>query len=250
MDGPQDLMDAFNGKWGVLAWGNPNTVKDMLRGILQRSAAQLVTPADPCVIESMMYGCRVAEVTIIFLTSDTMQQVCVAQQEERAFVADHFAVYLGADTERRRQEAAAPPQPAPVPQGPPPLPPVWPPPLAGPWQPPESQGPAPSRRAHLSPGPGAGRAPSAAVPSPGGAAAAGDPLPPPASGSARAFPPPLARFLPGGPPDPLLEAWNSAEPPPGLRPCPSGTVARKVARGRGVSARANPYQDYRVQGQG
>ena len=165
----------------------------------------------------------------------------MALQEERAFVADQFAAYWEAHTERR-------PQPAMVPQGPPP-PPVWPPPLAGPWQPPESQGPAPYRRAHFSPGPGAGRAPSAAVPPPGGVAAAGDPLPPRAAARAPS-PPPFARFLPGGPPDPLLEAWNSAAPPPRLRPCPSGKVAQEVARGRGVSVRANPYTDFRVRGQG
>ena len=163
MDGPQDLMDAFNGRRGVLTWGSPDTVKRMLRETLQRSIAQRVTPADPCVIESMMYGCRVAGVTTFLLTSDTMQQVCVALAEGRAFVADEFAAYLEAHTERC-------PQPALVPQEPPPPPPVWPPPPAGPWQPPESQGPALFRRAHFSPGSGTGRAPSAAVPPPGGAA--------------------------------------------------------------------------------
>ena len=63
MDDPQDRLDAFNSGWGVLPWGAPDPVKRLLRATLRQCPAQQVpAPADPCVVESMMYGCRVAEV--------------------------------------------------------------------------------------------------------------------------------------------------------------------------------------------
>ena len=190
MDDPQDLLEAFNGRWGVLAWGAPGPVKHMLRTILRQCPAQQgPAPADPCVVESMMYGCRVAEVATILFTSDTMQQVCEALAGRRDFVAEQLSAYLEAQTGRRTQQA---PRPTPLPQGPPP--PLARPPLpAEPWRPLEPQGPAPSRRARLSPGPGAERAPSAAAPPPGGAAAAGDLLPP-LAGAAALAPPPRSPF--------------------------------------------------------
>ena len=76
MDGSQDSLDAFHARLGVLTWRSEVSVKDLLRETLRRSAAQRVTPANPNVIESMMYGCRVAEVTTFLLTPDTMQVLC------------------------------------------------------------------------------------------------------------------------------------------------------------------------------
>ena len=151
------------------------SVKDLLRETLLRSTAQRVTPADPNVIESMMYGCRVVEVTTSLFTSDTIQVLCERMQAERAYVAEAYAVHMEAGVERLRLEAAAAaaahpqpaaahPQPAPVPQGP------WPPPpgVAASLQPPPAY-----RKAHFSPGPGAERAPSAAVPPPWGGGSGG-----------------------------------------------------------------------------
>ena len=252
MDGSQGPLDAFHARLGVFTWRSEVSVKDLLRETLRRNTAQRVTPADPNVIESMMYGCRVAEVTTSLFTSDTMQVFCERLQAERAYVAEAYPVHMEAEVERLRLEAAAAavahprpaaahPQPAPVPQGP------WPP---TPGVAASSQPPPAYRRAHFSPGPGAERAPSAAVPPLGGAAAAGDPLPPPAKAAGRAATPsPPARFLLGEAPDPMLEAWNAARQPPGLQPFPGGTVGREVARGRAAPTRANPYMDYRLRGQ-
>ena len=253
MDGSQDSLDAFHARLGVLTWRNEVNVKDLLRETLRRSTAQRVTPANPNVIESMMYGCRVAEVTTFLLTSDTMQVLCERLQAERAYIAEAYVAHMEAEVERLRLEAAAAavapprptaahPQPAPVPQG------LWPPPpsVAASSQPPPAY-----RRAHLSPCPRAERAPTAAAPPLGGAAAEGDPLPPPAKAAGRAVTPsPPARFLLGGPPDPMLEAWNAARQPPGLQQFPGGMVGREVARGRAASVRANPYSDVRLKKQG
>ena len=76
MDGPQDPLEAFHGACQVLTWWSPTRVKDLVRDALRRSPAQRVTPAGPDVIESMMYGCRVAEVMTAIFTSDTMQVLC------------------------------------------------------------------------------------------------------------------------------------------------------------------------------
>ena len=159
MDGSQDLLDAFSARLGVFTWESAVSVKDLLRETLRQSIAQRVTPADPNIIEAMMYGRRVAEVTTSFLTSDAVQVFCERLQAERVYVAEAYAVYMEAEAERRRQEAtaaaAARPQPAPVPQGP------WPPPpgVAA------SSQPLPAhRKAHFSPGPRAERAPFAAAP--------------------------------------------------------------------------------------
>ena len=59
MDGSQYLLDAFSARWGVLTWGSAVNVKGLLRETLRRSTAQRASPADPNVVESMMYGCRV-----------------------------------------------------------------------------------------------------------------------------------------------------------------------------------------------
>ena len=224
MDGSQDLLDAFNARLGVLTWESAVSVKDLLRETLRRSTAQRVTPAGPNVIETMVYGCRVAEVTTSLFISDTMQVLCERLQAERAYVAEAYAVYMEAGVERRRQEAtaaaAARPQPAPVPQGP------WPP-LPGVAA--SSQPPPAYRKAHLSPGPGAVRAPSAAVPPPGGAAAAGDPL----------------RAAPG------QGSWARSHPP---APCevPAWRTARPIARGleRGRAAARAPAVPWRHGGTG
>ena len=224
MDGSQDLLDAFNARLGVLTWESAVSVKDLLRETLRRSTAQRVTPAGPNVIETMVYGCRVAEVTTSLFISDTMQVLCERLQAERAYVAEAYAVYMEAGVERRRQEAtaaaAARPQPAPVPQGP------WPP-LPGVAA--SSQPPPAYRKAHLSPGPGAERAPSAAVPPPGGAAAAGDPL----------------RAAPG------QGSWARSHPP---APCevPAWRTARPIARGleRGRAAARAPAVPWRHGGTG
>ena len=152
----------------MFTWRSSDGVKELVRDNLRRSTAQSVTPADPDVIEAMMYGCRVAVVVTFLPTSDTMQALCVRLQAERGHVE---AAYQEArEAERLRLEAAAaaaaPPRPSTAypppalePQGP------WPPlaGVAGPSQPPPAY-----RRAHFSPGPGAERAPSAAVPLPGG----------------------------------------------------------------------------------
>ena len=244
MDGSQGPLDAFHARLGVSTWRGEVSVKDLLRETLRRSTAQRVTPFDPNVIESMIYGCRVAEVTTSFLTSGTMQVLCEGLQVERAYVAEAYAVHMEAEVERLRLETAAAvhPRPAAVPQGP------WPPP---PGVAASSQPPPAYRRVHFIPGPGAERAPSAAVPPPGGAAAEGDPLPPSAKAVGRAVTPSHpARFLRGGPPGPMLEAWNAARQPPGLKPFPGGTVGREVARGRAAPTGANPYTDYCLRGQG
>ena len=165
MDGSQDSLDAFHARLGVLTWRSEVSVKDLLRETLRRSTALRVTPANP-IIGSMIYGCMVAEVTTFFFTSDTMQVFCERLQVERAYVAEAYAVHMEAEVGRLRLEAAAAavapprptaahPQPAPVPQGPWPTPPS----MAA-----SSQPPSPYRRAHFSPGLGAERAPSAAVP--------------------------------------------------------------------------------------
>ena len=246
MDGPQDLLEAFQDAYQVFTWWSPTGVKDLVRDTLRRSPAHRVTPAGPDVIESMMYGGRVAEVMTAILTSDTMQVLCERLQAERDHVAGVYAE--AQEVERLRLEAfaaaAAPPRPsaaypplAPEPQGP------WPPPagVAEPSQPPPAY-----RRAHLSPGPGAGRAPSAAVPPFGGAAAAGDPPPPPAKAAGRAATPsPPARFLLGETPDPLYDVWTATGQPPGIPLVPGGSVGREVARGKAASVRACPYPDVR-----
>ena len=129
MDGSQDSLDAFHDGFGVLTWRGQTSVKDLLRETLRRSPAQRVTPANPNVIETMMYRCRVAEVVTFILTSDTMQVLCERLQAERAYVADVYAVHTEAEVERLMLEAsaaaaarprpkAAYPQPTPVPQGP------------------------------------------------------------------------------------------------------------------------------------
>ena len=57
VDGPQNLMPSTAG--GVSWPGAALTPKHMLRATLQRCPAQQVpAPADPCVVEPMMYGCR------------------------------------------------------------------------------------------------------------------------------------------------------------------------------------------------
>ena len=67
MDDPQDPLEAFNKGWGVLAWTTNGAVKQMLRMTLRQCPAQQGSaPLDPCVIESMMYGCRVAEVVTTY----------------------------------------------------------------------------------------------------------------------------------------------------------------------------------------
>ena len=132
MDGSQDSLDAFHARLGVFTRRNGVSVKDLFRETLRRSTARRITPANPNVIESMMYGCRLAEVTTFVFMSDTMQVFCERLQAERAYVAEAYAVHMEAEVERLRLEAAAaavaPPrptaahrQPAQVPQGP------WPP---------------------------------------------------------------------------------------------------------------------------
>ena len=61
MDGPQDPLEAFQDACQVFTWRSSDGVKGLVRDTLKRSTAQSVTPAEPDVIEAMMYGCRVAE---------------------------------------------------------------------------------------------------------------------------------------------------------------------------------------------
>ena len=168
-----------------------------------------------------------------------MQALRERLQAERGHVE---AAYGEArEVERFRLEAtvaaAAPPQPSAA-YPPPALEPQepWPPPagVAGPSQPPPAY-----PRAHFSPGPGAERAPSAAVPHSGGAAAAGDLPPPPArAAGCAATPEPPARFLLGGPRDPLYDVWTATGQPPRIPLAPSGSVGPEVARGRAAPVRA------------
>ena len=248
MDGPQNSLETSQVAYQVFTWRSSDGVKDLVRDTLKRSTAQSVTPADPDVIEAMIYGCRVAEVVTFILTSDTMQALSARLQAECGYVE---AAYEEArEVERLRLEAAAAaaapprplaayPPPALEPQGP------WPPPagVAGPSQPPPAY-----RRAHLSPGPRAERAPSAAVPPSKGAAAAGDLPPPPARAAGRAATPePPARFLSGGPRDPLYDVWTATGQPPGIPLAPGGSVGREIAGGRAAPVRAPvracPYPD-------
>ena len=114
MDGPQDPLEAFQDAYQVFTWRSSDGVKDLVRDTLRRSTAQSVTPADPDVIEAMIYGRRVAEVVTFFFTSDTTQAFCVRLQAERGHVE---AAYQEArEAERLRLEAAAaaaaPPRPS------------------------------------------------------------------------------------------------------------------------------------------
>ena len=109
-------------------------------------------PPNLCIIESMMYGCRVAEVVDFLRTLDTPQQVCDALAGERDLVAGQLSSYLGALARRRAQHA---PQPPPPQQWQPPL--LARPPLpAQPWHPLEPQGPPPPPQGPLLPGAGGG----------------------------------------------------------------------------------------------
>ena len=234
MDSSQNPLDSFNAQACVFVWGAPVEVLDMLRDTLRRFLARLNALAHPDVIESMMYGCRVAEVTTILLSSNSMDEACVALARERGCMEDRFAAFLEAESQRALNEQSAPPQP-----GPPRQPTRAPPPTV-PWRSPEQQEPAPSRRVLFTPGPSAGRASSAAP------AEAGDPLPPQAGASRRGTPPFPAKFLHGEPPNPVMDNWNAAEDtrPAMLRLCP--------AEGEGEDDRFFPYRDCRthVQRQG
>ena len=235
MDDPQDPLRAFNGARGVLSWTTPEHVRQALRTAMQYWRLYTCTcPVKPNlpVIESMMYGCRVAEVVDILRTFDTPVQVCDALAGERAFVAEQLAAYLGALAARRQAQFAQPPQP---PQ---------------PWQPPRPPGPPPGR-ARFSPGPGAGRAPPAAAQSSRNAAAAGEPPPFPARAAAAAAPPAAPpRWGSGGPRDPLYEAWGDLAPPIAFQPRRSSSVGREVASSRGASVRPSPCTDIRLHGKG
>ena len=181
MDSSQNLLDSFNAQACVLVWGAPVEVLDMLRDTLRRLLARLNAPAHPDVIESMVYGCKVAEVTTILLSSNSMDEVCVALAKEPDRMEDRFAAFLEAESQRALNEQSAPPQPGPpgsLTRAPPPT---------VPWRSPEQQEPAPSRRVLLTPRPSAGRAPSAVR------AEAGDPLPPPPGAARRGTTPRLPR---------------------------------------------------------
>ena len=93
MDGPQDPLEAFQDAYQVFIWRSSDGVGNLVRDTLRRSAAQSATAADPDVIEAMMYGCRVAEVVTIILTSDTFHFEAAYQEAREA--------------ERLRLEAAA-----------------------------------------------------------------------------------------------------------------------------------------------
>ena len=231
MDDPQDPMRAFNEARGVLSWTTPEHVRMALRTAMQYWRQSTCTgPVSPnlAVIESMMYGCRVAKVVDTLRTLETPVQVCDALAEERALVAEQLAAYLEALAARRRAQPAQPTQP---PQ---------------PWQPLQPPGP-PFGRARFSPGPGAGRAPLAAAQYSGNVAAAGDPPRFPARAAAAAAPPAAPpRWATGGPPGPLYESWGDLAPPIAFQLRPSSSAGREVASGRGASVRPRSYTDVRL----
>ena len=181
-------------------------------------------PVNPnlAVIESMMYGCRVAEVVDILRTLDTPVQVCDALAEERAFVAEQLAAYLEALAARRQ---------------------------ARPTQPPQPPGPPPGR-ARLSPEVRGRHPPLPRSPPGTWQRRVNLHRSPPGQRRRRPLPRPPPRWTTGGPPDPLYEAWGDLAPPIAPQPRPSSSVGLEVAPGRGASVHPSPYTDVGLHGKG
>ena len=187
MGDPQDTLAAYHEVLGVLSCRTPESTRDTVTHVLRTSHAVQGLPAVPlAAIETMTYGCRVAEVMTICLTTSTMDGLCLALQAERRHVGELYGEELAIGRLRLEQadrdagvpppvpprQAPRPPQPQPPLQPPqgypaqrqpplhhePPPPQGFPaqgrpaPPLAAQWKPP----PPGFRRALLTPGPGGG----------------------------------------------------------------------------------------------
>ena len=113
MGDPQGTLAAYHEVLGVLSCRTPASTMDAVAYSLRTShAVRGLPPEQVASIETMTYGCRVAEVMTICLTTPTMNDLCLALQAERKHVGELYEEELVIERLRLEQadrDAGVPP---------------------------------------------------------------------------------------------------------------------------------------------